>query len=104
MKSEFTGGLFGLIGIRLLGVIISVFTLGLGVPFATCISERWFAKHTIIDGQQLYFDGKAIQLFGNYIKWLLLTIVTLGIYAFWLGIKMRKWVVLHTHHTSQISK
>ena len=36
-------------------------------------------------------------LFGNYIKWILLTIVTLGIYSFWLGINMKKWVVKHTH-------
>lgn len=59
MNSKFTGGLLGQIGIGILQTIIIVFTLGLGVPWATCISERWIAKHTIIDGQQLYFDGNA---------------------------------------------
>ena len=103
MKSEFTGGLLGLIGIKILCFFIIIFTIGLGIPWATCISERWYAKHTIIDGQQLHFDGKAIQLFGNYIKWFLLTIITLGIYSFWLGIKMHKWVVLHTHHSSNVA-
>ena len=29
--------------------------------------------------------------------WFLLTIITLGIYGFWLSIKMRQWVVKHTH-------
>ena len=100
MKSEFTGGLLGLIGIKILSFLIILVTIGFGVPWATCISERWYAKHTIVDGQQLYFDGNAIQLFGNYIKWILLTIVTLGIYSFWLGIKMHKWVISHTHHSS----
>lgn len=100
MKSSFTGGLLGLIGIELLSFIIIVFTIGFGVPWATCIKERWTAKHTIIDGHQLYFDGNAVQLFGNYIKWVLLTIITLGIYSFWLGIKMKQWVVNHTHHAS----
>ena len=38
-----------------------------------------------------------MQLFGNYIKWFLLTIITLGIYGFWLNIKMKAWVVSHTH-------
>ena len=61
------------------------------------MKERWLAKHTIIDGKQLVFDGKGIQLFGQYIKWFLLSIVTFGIYTLWLGIKMKKWVVKHTH-------
>jgi uncharacterized membrane protein YjgN (DUF898 family) len=100
MKSEFTGGLLGQIGIGLLCVIIILFTFGIGVPWATCIKERWVAKHTVIDGYQMHFDGNAFQLFGNYIKWFLLTIITLGIYSFWLGIKMKKWVISHTHHTA----
>ena len=98
MKSKFTGGLLGDIGISLLCTLITLITLGLGLPWAICIRERWYAKHTIIDGQQLYFDGTAGQLFGNYIKWLLLTIITIGIYSFWLSIKMKQWVVSHTHH------
>lgn len=56
-----------------------------------------YAKHTVIDGGQLTFDGTGMQLFGNYIKWFLLTIITLGIYGFWLNIKMKAWVVSHTH-------
>lgn len=101
MNSQFTGGLLGQIGIGILSIIIIICTLGLGAPWSTCISERWNAKHTIIDGQQLYFDGNAAQLFGNYIKWFLLTIVTLGIYSFWLNIKMKQWVVSHTHHITK---
>ena len=97
MESKFTGGLLGLIGIGILQGLIIIFTLGIGAPWAICIGERWNAKHTIIDGRQLRFDGTGGQLFGNYIKWFLLTIITLGIYSFWLSIKMREWVVKHTH-------
>ena len=100
MKSEFTGGLFGQIGIWILSFVVILITFGLGVPWAVCINQRWYTKHTVIDGYQLYFDGNAIQLFGNYIKWFILFILTLGIYSFWLGIKMKKWVVSHTHHTA----
>ena len=103
MKSFFTGSLGGLIGVNLLMILVTILTLGLGFPWALCMQEKWYAKHTIIDGQQLYFDGNGFQLFGNWIKWLLLTILTLGIYSFWLGIKMKQWVVSHTHHVS-ISK
>lgn len=97
MQSKFNGGLLGLIGIGLLQLLISVLTLGIATPWAVCLKENWYAKHTVIDGKQLYFDGKGIQLFGNYIKWFLLTIITLGIYSFWLSIKMKAWVVSHTH-------
>ena len=97
MKSKFTGGLLGMIGIGILQVLICTFTLGIALPWAVCLKESWYAKHTIIDGCQLTFDGNGLQLFGNYIKWFLLTIVTLGIYGFWLSINMKKWLVKHTH-------
>ena len=95
--SEFNGGLLGLIGINILEKIIITITLGIAAPWAVCMKESWIAKHTKIDGRQVYFDGTGAQLFGNYIKWFLLTIITLGIYGFWLDIKMKKWVVKHTH-------
>ena len=97
MESKFTGGLLGMIGIGILQAIIIVFTLGLGAPWAICLRERWYVKHTVIDGHKLTFDGTGAQLFGNYIKWFLLTIITFGIYSFWLSIKMKQWVTKHTH-------
>jgi uncharacterized membrane protein YjgN (DUF898 family) len=97
MESKFNGGLLGLIGISILQALVSVFTLGIGVPWAVCIKERWVAKHTVIDGKQLTFDGKGGQLFGTYIKWFLLCIVTIGVYTLWLPIKMKAWTAKHTH-------
>ncbi len=97
MESKFTGGLLGLIGIKLLCGILNVITLFIAVPWTVCIKEKWYAKHTYIDGTQLTFDGNGAQLIGNYIKWLLLTLITFGIYSFWLGIKLKQWTVKHTH-------
>lgn len=97
-ESQFTGGLLGLIGINLLQALMIGLSLGLGTPWAICMKERWMAGHTIIDGKRLTFDGTGSQLFGNYIKWFLLTILTLGIYGFWLDIKMKQWITKHTHH------
>ena len=97
MESKFTGGLLGMIGIGILQALIITFTLGLALPWAVCIKEAWYAKHTVIDGKQLVFDGNGLQLFGNYIKWFLLCIITFGIYSFWLTIKMQQWITLHTH-------
>jgi uncharacterized membrane protein YjgN (DUF898 family) len=58
---------------------------------------RWEASHTVINGHRLRFDGSAVSLFGHWIKWLLLTIITLGIYGFWLDIKLKQWRTKHTH-------
>ena len=97
MESKFNGGLLGLIGVSILQAVISIFTLGIGLPWAVCLKERWLAKHTTIDGKKLVFDGKGIQLFGMYIKWFLLCIITLGIYSLWVSLKLKAWVVSHTH-------
>lgn len=97
MESKFTGGLLGLIGVSILQFLLTLITLGLALPWALCMKERWIAKHTFIDGRALRFDGNGLQLFGSYIKWWFFTVITLGIYSFWLGIKMKQWVVKHTH-------
>ena len=96
-KSYFDGGLLQLIGWKIVGAFITVFTLGICYPWAVCMVYGWETKHTVINGKRLTFDGKAVQLFGNWIKWLLLTLITLGIYSFWLSISLRKWKTKHTH-------
>ena len=79
-ESYFDGGLMQLLGRKIVAALISAVPLAICVPSAECL-----------------IDGTGLQLFGNYIKWFLLTIITIGIYGFWLDIKMRKWVVKHTH-------
>lgn len=96
-QSYFDGGLLQLIGWGILGALITMFTLGLGLPWAYCMIYNWEIKHTVIDGRRLSFDGTAIGLFGNWIKWWFLTLITFGIYSFWLGIALKKWKVSHTH-------
>lgn len=98
MESKFTGGLLGLIGVNLLVIFLSAITFGIALPWGICIKQRWVTKHTIIDGKQLYFDGTGMKLIGNWIKWLLLTIITFEIYGLWVGLKLRNWITMHTHH------
>ena len=96
-NSYFDGGLLQKIGWGLLGGLLTLVTLGLGLPWAICMTYRWETKHTVIEGRRLAFDGNGAQLFGNYIKWFLLTIITLGIYGLWVSIKLKKWIVKHTY-------
>ncbi len=96
MDSYFDGGLLQLIGYTLLGALVSVLTLGICSPWAICLIYRWEAKHTVVDGVRLEFNGTAMGLFGHWIKWWVLTFITIGIYGFWLGIKLKQWKVKHT--------
>ena len=95
-NSYFDGGLFQLIGWKILGFFVTVLTFGICYPWALCMEYSWRIKHTVIEGRRLKFNGSAIGLFGTWIKWLFLCIITFGIYSFWVGIDLEKWKVKHT--------
>lgn len=95
-KSYFDGGLLQLIGWKILGFLVTFFTLGICYPWAVCMIYNWETKHTVVNGKRLSFNGTALQLFGNWIKWWLLTAITLGIYGLWASINVKKWVTKHT--------
>ncbi len=64
MKEEgsyFDGGLLQLIGWRILGVLVTVFTFGICYPWALCMVYNWETKHTVINGKRLAFDGGVAQ-------------------------------------------
>lgn len=97
-ESYFDGGLLSYVGHSILAGLITILTLRICAPWGICIMINWKVKHTVIDGHRLAFDGTATQLFGNWIKWLILTIITIGIYSFWLNIKLQQWITKHTHY------
>ena len=97
-ESSFDGKLIQLIGWYIIGFILSVVTLGLGIPFAKCFILDWRFKHTKINGKRLSFDGNGLQLWGNYIKWTFFSIITLGIFLLFLPVQWNKWLVKHTHY------
>ena len=73
--------------------IFAFFMLWLGLAWATVISLRWEYRHTVIGGKRLVFKGKKTALWGNYLKWFFLTVITILIYGLWVSIKMQKWVI-----------
>lgn len=95
-ESYFDGGLFQWIGWNLLGSFITTITLGICYPWALCMVYGWKVNHTVVEGRRLKFIGKATGLFGTWIKWGLLCIVTLGIYSFWIPISLEKWKTKNT--------
>ncbi|GAB3794813.1 DUF898 family protein [Humibacter antri] len=102
-RFTFDGGAATYVGTIILGFFLTVITLGICYPFALVLKERWRAKHTYIDGQQLVFTGSAVGLFGHWIKWLLLSIVTFGIYLFWVGPRLQRWVTVNTEFAAPVA-
>ena len=95
--SSFDGCVLGCLGATILSSLMITFTLGIATPWAVAYLYKFILSHVTIDGRRLRFDGTGGQLFGNWIKWFLLTIVTLGIYSFWVMPKMLNWIAKHTH-------
>ena len=92
----FDGGAATYFGTAILSWFITVFTLGIGYPWALCLFQKWKAKHTYIQGRQLKFTGGGFSLIGLWLKWLVFLIITIGIYSFWLIPSLNRWIVEHT--------
>ena len=88
------GGTMQLVAIAVTAVLALI-----GLAWAEIRFIKWDTKHTIISGNSIKFNGNAFQLLGNCIKWTFLTIITVGIYALWLPIKVRQWKVKHMELT-----
>ncbi|GAB2989583.1 MAG TPA: DUF898 family protein [Promicromonospora sp.] len=91
----FDGGAATWFGVQLGGFLITLLTAGICYPWAVVMTYRWKTKHTYLQGRRLRFTGTAFGLFGHWIKWLLLMVVTLGIYSFWVYPRLTKWIVEH---------
>ncbi len=95
-NSFFDGGLLSYIGWSILAGLVTVCTFGICYPWGLCMLYGWKINHTVIDGHRMHFSGSAIGLFGNWIKWFLLSLITLGIYLFWVKIKLEDWKAKNT--------
>lgn len=91
LEFKFVGGAANYIGTQLLAIVITLFTAGICYPFALVLMERWKAKHATIDGRKVKFTGTGIGLFGIWIKWFFLSLITAGIYTLWIGPQIQKW-------------
>lgn len=95
--STWDGGVFETIVNSFVAALICAITCGIGTPWAICYMMKFVIGHTVIDGRRLRFDGTGGQLFGNWIKWFLLIIITCGIYSFWVIPRLYKWTASHIH-------
>ncbi|MFJ6417322.1 DUF898 family protein [Paeniglutamicibacter sp. NPDC091659] len=93
---QFRGGAATWFGTQILGLLITIMTLGICYPFAVVLVERWRAKNTFLLGRPMQFTGTGWGIFGLWIKWFLLCIITLGIYSFWVYPRLSAWKIENT--------
>ncbi len=93
-------GLFDNIALGIGSFLVSVFVLGIGYPIAISIKEKYHCDRKKYSGEELVFNGSYGELFIDFIKWILLTIITFGIYSFWLERNILRWKTKNTHFRS----
>ncbi len=96
--TRFTGGAAAYIGWQLLRAAVGLVTAGMTAPYLDAAYYRWAWKHTMLDGRQLRFDGRGGQIFWRNMRWMLLTLVTAGVYAFWALPAYARWIAENTHY------
>lgn len=81
---------------NLVMLAVGVVLAAIGLCWAAIIGLKYRRKHTIICGQRLKFTTNTWNLFWNCVRWLLLSVITVGIYLIWLPTSVRKWTRKHT--------
>ncbi|HIU71131.1 MAG TPA: DUF898 family protein [Candidatus Enterosoma merdigallinarum] len=81
----------------ILSKIVNLLTLYILKPYIMVTETKFLASRTVLDGRRLVFDGSGTILFADYIKWYFLTIVTLGVYAFFVRNRLLQYKVKHIH-------
>jgi len=73
--------------------ILNFISIGILYPFFLYLRYALVYSKTQIDGYKLVFKGNIFVFYFHYLWWYFLTIITLGIYHFFLEYKLYKWVV-----------
>lgn len=102
LRLEFTGTGGDLFVTYLVGMLLTMITLGIYSPWFMCKMIKFFSDNTSAvapDGtrMRMSFEGTGGDLFVTYLVGMILTQITLGIYRPWFMCKMYKWLFSHTN-------
>ena len=93
MESKFSGKVIDIFLFCIWAPLLYGVSLGFATPFIMCTIIRWICKNTSISGKNYAFKGTAGGLFGRWIVWCILSIITIGIYSFWATRNQIRWVI-----------
>lgn len=77
------------------GLVFLYLMLFAFLPIAIHGSYRYRMSRTSWRGIRFGYRGDKMVLFGNFLKWIFLTIITLGVYSAWMNVNLRSYVYGH---------
>lgn len=95
-NSYFDGSTIEYILYELVIALATALTFGIATPWLLVWFYKWEVSHTVVEGQRMEFTGSGTSLVMNWFKWLLLTIITFGIYGLFIPVRVRQWRATHT--------
>ena len=97
VRFRFNGNVRTCFSIFLKGVLLSIITLGLYVPWFLRNLHAFYVNHTQLGNQGFSYNGEGKELFLIYVKGVLLSMITLGIFSAWMHAELRRY---HARHCS----
>lgn len=55
----------------------------------------------VVDGKRVTFNGTGASLLGHWILWEFLTVITCGLFAFFIPVGLQKWNMNHTYYEGE---
>ncbi|MFN0062361.1 MAG: YjgN family protein [Myxococcaceae bacterium] len=80
----------------LLGNLLTVVTLGFYAPYLKNRLASILTRATHFGTQPFDYDGDGHDLFRIYVKGILLSLLTLGVYSFWMRAEVTRYQLAHT--------
>ena len=96
--SYFDGSLFELVGVSHLAQLLKAVTCGIGGAWGDNWANEVEFKGTCICGDRFFYTGTGGAIFGLYIKNVLLTGITCGIYAPWAMCAVYRYFYSNVHY------
>lgn len=96
-KSNLNMSVFDNVALNIGTGIISIFTLGIGYPLAAAIKAKYINDRKILSNKKIEFKGTAGEIYITFIKWVILIVLTLGVYIFWIERNILRWTTENTN-------
>jgi uncharacterized membrane protein YjgN (DUF898 family) len=95
VRIDFRGTGAPLFGIYIWTGIVTLITLFLFLPWATCVVDRWYYRNLYIGERRLHFDGNGLEFFPLFFGSLIISLLTVFIMAPWAYRWVLNWVYSH---------
>lgn len=98
---EFTGNAGGFFVMYLVSMLLYLIPL-VGFAMSFNYSVKWMAENTKVNGRGLGYKATLGETWVMLFVGILLTVITFGIYIFWFGPKMYRFVYDHVNYADEM--